>query len=76
MWHGGLWHGSAIREEQGERMTIHNTYLRNWVRTFDNYLEINPEILEDNPPAITTLCSVDDIYEKNTYAGPDFSRRK
>ena len=74
LWHGSLWHGSAIREDEGERLTIHNTYLRNWVRTFDSYLEIDPAILERNPPTFTTLCGVDDLYGKNTYAGPDFSR--
>ena len=74
LWHGSLWHGSAIREDDGERLTIHNTYLRNWVRTFDSYLEIDPAILERNPPTLTTLCGIDDLYGKNTYAGPDFSR--
>ena len=74
LWHGSLWHGSSIREDEGERLTIHNTYLRNWVRTFDSYLEIDPKILERNPPTFTTLCGIDDLYGKNTYAGPDFSR--
>jgi ectoine hydroxylase-related dioxygenase (phytanoyl-CoA dioxygenase family) len=74
LWHGNLWHGSAIREDEGTRMTIHNTYLRNWVRTFDSYLEIDPVILEGNCPAIATLCGVDDLYGKNTFGGPDFAR--
>ncbi len=74
MWHGSLWHGSAIREDAGTRMTIHNTYLRNWVRTFDNYLEIDPAVLENNSPAISTLCGVDDLYGKNDFAGPDYQR--
>ena len=74
LWHGSLWHGSSIRQDEGERLTIHNTYLRNWVRTFDSYLEIDPAILERNPPTFTTLCGIDDLYGKNTYAGPDFSR--
>ncbi len=74
LWHGSLWHGSSIRQDEGERVTIHNTYLRNWVRTFDSYLEIDPAILERNPPTFTTLCGIDDLYGKNTYAGPDFSR--
>ena len=58
LWHGSLWHGSATREDGGERLTIHNTYLRNWIRTFDSYLEID----------------IDHLYGKNTYPGPDFSR--
>ena len=74
MWHGSLWHGAAIRADDGERISIHNTYLRNWVRTFDDYLTIDPEVLVNNAPAITTLTGVDDIYMKNTIAGPDNRR--
>ena len=74
MWHGSLWHGAAIRADDGERISIHNTYLRNWVRTFDDYLTIDPEVLVNNAPAITTLAGVDDIYMKNTIAGPDNRR--
>ena len=74
MWHGSLWHGAAIRERDGERTSLHNTYLRNWVRTWDNYLEIDPAILKRNPPALTTLAGIDDLYGKNTYDGIDFRR--
>ena len=74
MWHGSLWHGAAIRERDGERTSLHNTYLRNWVRTWDNYLEIDPAILERNSPALTTLAGIDDLFGKNTYEGIDFRR--
>ena len=74
MWHGSLWHGAAIRARDGERTSLHNTYLRNWVRTWDNYLEIDPAILERNPPALTTLAGIDDLFGKNTYEGIDFRR--
>ena len=46
MWHGSMWHGAAIRQDKGLRLTIHNTYLRNWARTWDDYLGIDPAILE------------------------------
>ena len=74
MWHGSLWHGAAIRERDGERTSLHNTYLRNWVRTWDNYLEIDPAILERNSPTLTTLAGLDDLFGKNTYDGIDFRR--
>ena len=74
MWHGSLWHGAAIRQRDGERTSLHNTYLRNWVRTWDNYLEIDPAILERNSPAFTTLAGIDDLFGKNTYDGIDFRR--
>ena len=74
MWHGGVWHASSVRKDPGERVTIHNTYLRNWVRTFDNYLHIDPEILDRNPVGLSMLCGLDDYYMKNSLAGPDYSR--
>lgn len=69
LWHGATWHGAAVREDEGERLTLHNTYLRIFHRTFDCYLDIDPVILERNPPALTTLCGLDDPFEKNTYKG-------
>ncbi len=74
MWHGSSWHGAAIRDADGDRITIHNTYLRNWVRTFDNYLHIDPAILDRNPVGLTMLCGLDDYYMKNTLSGPDYRR--
>lgn len=74
MWHGSLWHGAAIRDSEGERLSLHNTYLRRWVRPWDSYLEIDPEILERNAPVITTLAGVDDLMGKNTFDGIDFKR--
>lgn len=74
VWHGASWHGAAVREDPGERLTIHNTYTRNIARTFDSYLYIDPEVVARNAPALTTLCGLDDIYEKNSYDGPDLSR--
>jgi len=69
LWHGATWHGAAIREDAGKRITLHNTYGRLFHRTFDSYLDIGAEILARNPPAVTTLCGLDDPFEKNTDHG-------
>jgi hypothetical protein len=73
MWHGALWHGAAIRTSPGHRVAVHHTHVRGFARTFDNYLHIDPAILDRNPPAIGTLCGLDDIFMKNTSSGPDFA---
>jgi hypothetical protein len=72
MWHGALWHGAAVRTAPGLRMAVHHTHVRGFGRTFDNYLHIDPAILDRNPPAIGTLCGLDDIFMKNTSSGPNF----
>ena len=72
MWHGALWHGAAIRTAPGPRIAVHHTHVRGFGRTFDNYLHIDQAILTRNPPEIATLCGLDDIFMKNTSAGPDF----
>ena len=74
MWDGATWHAQSVRETPGERITLHNTYSRLILRTYDNYLGISPDILERNPPAFTTLCGHDDLFDKNTYRGPDYRR--
>jgi len=74
VWNGATWHGAAVREDDGARLTIHNTYLRVFARTFDCYLDIDDEVLRRNPPIVSTLCGLDDIFEKNTFAGPDYAR--
>jgi len=74
LWHGATWHGAAVRDDQGDRLTLHNTYLRLYARTFDCYLDIDPAVLERNPPAVTTLCGLDDMFEKNSFNGTDRER--
>lgn len=73
MWHGALWHGAAVRTSPGHRVAVHHTHVRGFGRTFDNYLHIDPAILDRNPPAIGSLCGLDDIFMKNTSNGPDFA---
>jgi ectoine hydroxylase-related dioxygenase (phytanoyl-CoA dioxygenase family) len=74
LWDGATWHAQGDRSLPGERVTLHSTYSRMTLRTYDSYLHIAPEILARNPPELTTLCGLDDLFEKNTYAGPDFQR--
>jgi hypothetical protein len=74
LWLGATWHSQGDRTIPGERVTLHSTYSRLTLRTYDSYRHIDPAILDRNPPELTTLCGLDDVFEKNTNAGPDFMR--
>ncbi|MBS0421043.1 MAG: phytanoyl-CoA dioxygenase family protein [Proteobacteria bacterium] len=70
LWRGNLWHSALVRTKPGRRVTLHQSYSRIYVRTLDWYRDIDPRILERNGPALTTLCGLDDVFEKSTDAGP------
>ena len=74
MWQGATWHSQGDRTIPGDRVTLHQTYSRMTLRTYDNYQNIDPAILDRNPPELTTLVGLDDVFDKNTYAGPDFRK--
>ena len=46
-----MWHGAAIRTSHGHRVSVHHKHVRGFGRTFDNYLHIDPAILDRNPPS-------------------------
>ena len=74
MWDGALWHDQSMRDDPGDRYTLHNTYSRMVLRPYDDYLGIDHHILDRNPPALTTLCGHDDLFSKNTHRGPDLRK--
>ena len=76
MWHGATWHGSTPRTAAGTRTSLHNAYCRNFVRPIEGYQDIDPEIIERNPPALSTLCGLDDPFGKSGDDGADFERLK
>jgi ectoine hydroxylase-related dioxygenase (phytanoyl-CoA dioxygenase family) len=70
LWRGNTWHSAIVRTAPGQRVTLHQTYCRLYVRPVDSYLNIDPAILGRNGPALTTLCGLDDLFEKSTDEGP------
>lgn len=74
LWHGATWHGAAPRTAEGTRVSLHNSYTRNFVRTIERYDDLPPEIIERNPPAFSTLCGLDDLFGKSSNTGADFER--
>ena len=76
IWNGATWHGSTPRTAAGTRSSLHNAYCRNFVRPIEGYQDIDPEIIERNPPALSTLCGLDDPFGKSGDDGADFERLK
>jgi ectoine hydroxylase-related dioxygenase (phytanoyl-CoA dioxygenase family) len=70
MWRGNTWHSSRVRTAPGLRTTLHQTYCRIYTRSIDGYMDIEPVILERNPPQLASLCGLDDVFEKATVTGP------
>ena len=73
-WHGASWHGAMSRSTEGTRTSLHNAYCRQFMRPIEKYDDIDPVILDRNPPIFASLCGLDDPLGKNTYKGPDFRR--
>lgn len=69
IWDGALWHWQGGRTDEGERITLHSTYMQSTMRPYDHYLDIDESILARNPPELATLAGQDDIFGKNTAAG-------
>ncbi len=69
IWDGALWHWQGGRTDEGDRVTLHSTYMQSTMRPYDDYLRIDGSILARNPPELATLAAQDDIFGKNTAAG-------
>ena len=74
LWHGATWHGATVRTAPGTRVSLHNAYLRNYMRPVERYDNIDPTILDRNPPIFSTLCGLDDPFGKSDNTGADFER--
>lgn len=69
LWDGAIWHWQGDRRLEGDRVTLHTTYMQGTMRPYDDYLRIDPRILARNPPELSTLAGRDDIFGKNNHAG-------
>ena len=69
IWDGAVWHWQGDRKLDGDRVTLHTTYMQGTMRPYDDYLHIDREILARSPPELATLAAQDDIFGKNNHAG-------
>ena len=76
LWHGGSWHGALPRTAEGTRTSLHNAYVRHFMRTLECYYDIPQHIIDRNPAIFSTLCGVDDALGKSGYVGADFERMR
>ncbi len=74
LWDGATWHSASPRTKEGTRVSLHNAYSRLELRTIEHYLDIDPAIVQRNPPRFSALCGLDDFYGRNAHTGPDFDR--
>ena len=75
-WHGASWHGAMPRQREGKRTSLHNAYCRFFMRPLERYDDIEPAIVDRNPPIFSTLCGLDDPFGKSGYHGADFERMR
>ena len=69
LWDGAVFHGNCDRTVPDRRITLHVTYNRVFMRTFEDYSDISKEILDRNPPEFAALLGHDDPFGKNNFNG-------
>lgn len=74
LWSHGVWHWQGDRSLPGERVAIHVTYNRVFVRQLDDFRAVDDAFLARNPPAFATLMGQDDPFGKSSYRGHDGKR--
>lgn len=74
LWSHGVWHWQGDRSLPGERVAIHVTYNRVFVRQLDDYRAVDDAFYARNPPAFSTLMGQDDPFGRSSYRGHDGKR--
>ena len=74
LWSHGVWHWQGDRSLPGERVAIHVTYNRVFVRQLDDFSALDETRHARNPPAFATLMGLDDPFGKSSYRGHDGKR--
>ena len=74
LWSHGVWHWQGDRSLAGERVAIHVTYNRVFVRQLDDYSQLDEAVFARNPPAFSTLMGRDDPFGKSSFGGHDGKR--
>ena len=69
----GVWHWQGDRTASGDRVSLHNTYQRPFMRQADNFQNIDM-VLHRNGPVLSTLTGHDDYFGRSDYTGHDFKR--
>ena len=75
VWSGETWHGSYPRREDGERIAVHITMCRNFLRTVENYDHLPDSYFDGKPDALRIMSGRCDFFGTPTIArgGPDMN---
>lgn len=76
VWNGALHHGNSPRTIAGERVTLHITYSRALLRTWEDYSQIARRLEREGQgdSALASLLGANDPFGKNTVRGASRSR--
>lgn len=69
----GVWHWQGDRTASGNRVSLHNTYQRPFMRQADDFSNIDT-VLHRNSPVLSTLTGHDDYFGRSDYMGHDMKR--
>jgi hypothetical protein len=70
----GVWHWQGDRTAPGYRVSMHNVYSRPFMRSHDNFVDMDPLVLHRNSPVLSSLTGHDDPFEKSSFYGHDAAR--
>lgn len=67
-WDGNIWHAGGFRKQaEGERIVVHTTFCRLYVRPVENYKFTVPDVvLKRNPPLLRAICGHRDFLDHTT----------
>lgn len=73
VWDGALHHGNSPRTIAGDRVTLHITYSRSLLRTWEDYSDIALRLERDGraDSTLASLLGANDPFGKNTERGAD-----
>lgn len=69
----GVWHWQGDRTAPGDRVSLHNTYQRPFMRQADDFSNLDA-VLHRNCPVLSGLTGHDDYFGRSDYTGHDFKR--
>ena len=67
-WDGSVWHGNCARTLPGERVVLHMSFSRQYVRPMEDYSHLPKSFVDRNPPEMATLLGRDAAFGSTTFS--------
>lgn len=69
-WDGSVWHGNCPRTLPGERVVLHMSFSRQYVKPMEDYSHLPQSFINRHPPEMATLLGRDSAFGSTTlYSG-------